>query len=656
MSARFVRALCACSMLALSLAIDLPAGAEEFDEMSLEELMDVEVTSVSKRKESVLDAAAALTVITSEEIRRSGANSIPDLLRAVPGLHVAQVSSSSWQITSRGFNDQFANKLLVMIDGRSVYTPLFSGTFWDVQDLVLEDVERIEVVRGPGGAVWGANAVNGVINIITKSAAETQGLLVSALGGNKDHAIVSGRYGHALGDNAHFRASLKYSDRDHFGAADGVAGIDAWDQIRGGFRLDLEPTPSDLVTLQGDYYDGDVSGALPGATPTPSATKVSGGNVLVRWTRAFAGGSEMRFQGYYDRTERKAITLDEDRDTFDLSFEHQAELFSVHEIVWGLGYRFLHDQNLSLAGVPVAFFPAERSDHLVSGFVQDRIELFDDALQLTMGTKLEYNDYTGFEVQPSVRALVRASERQRVWAAVSRAVRTPSRADDDVAILMPAQPPANLATISGDRGFDSEELISFEAGYRLQPIDELVLEAAGYYNRYDDLRSSAIGAPIVTFPGPVVTLPISIGNDIEATAWGAELSLRARPWPWWQLTANYTYMQVDVHETDGVTFPLVDPAENSTPDHQVQLLSRIDLPCDVAVDASLFWVDQILGGAVGDYVRLDLRLGWKPIESLELSFGAQNVTKHRHLEVAPGALTQRTAVPRSFYGKATWEF
>ncbi len=646
------------ALLAIACGLALaPAAhaAQNLDELSIEDLMNVEVTSVSKRSESAADAAAAVTVISSEDIRRSGATSIPEVLRGVPGLHVAQVSASIWQVTARGFNDQFANKLLVMIDGRSVYTPLFSGTFWDVQDVVLEDVERIEVVRGPGGTVWGANAVNGVINIITKSAEDTQGILTSALAGNQERGTGVARYGGSVAEKVYYRGYVKYLNRDTNDSADGIASNDDWDTIRGGFRIDSEITPSDQLTFQGDYYDGEADGVAAGLLPLRTSSKLSGGNLLARWTRSMDERGELRVQTYYDRTERDTLTLDENRDTFDLTVEHQILLFDRHDVVWGLGYRLLNDENRSDPTEPVSFRPGDRTDNLFSAFVQDQISLFGDRLALTVGTKLEHNDYSGFEFQPSARFLWRPDEVQRVWGAVSRAVRTPSRADHDIRIFQPTSA-TTFSSIQGSSSFDAEELLAFEFGYRVQPLDILSLDIATYYNIYDNLRSGVIGAPLVNFPGlGLVTVPIGVANGHEAKGYGTEISTRLKPLPWWDLTINYTWMKVNV-ENGNVIVPLVDPQEDSTPEHQVQVLSRVDLPYGVSVDGSLYWVDETYSGAIDDYVRLDTRVGWKPREDLELEFVGQNLTDESHLEAPSSAFSQRTAVPRSYYGRMTWRY
>ncbi len=651
------RWLAACLLLApLAASAQLDEVDADLGELSLEALMDVQITSASKRQESLADTAAAVYVITSEDIRRSGATSIPELLRGVPGLHVAQLNANTWQITARGFNDQFANKLLVMIDGRSVYTPLFSGTFWDVQDTVLEDIERIEVVRGPGGTLWGANAVNGVINIITRSAAETQGLLISGGGGNRDRAISTGRYGGAIGESFHYRGYLKYTNRADFDSADGVPANDEWSKLQGGFRIDTEIGSADSLTVQGDYYGGDIDTTTPGLAPMPNESDVSGGNLLARWTHRFGESSVLQVQTYYDRTERSSSTLDEDRNTFDLTVEHQVQLFDIHDVVWGLGYRLLNDQNIGDPMQPVFLSPASRLDNLFSAFVQDRIEMFDDRLQLTVGTKIEHNDYSGFEVQPSARLLFRPDERQRLWTAVSRAVRTPSRVEHDVTILTQAGP-GLFATLTGDPSFDSEKLVAFEAGYRIQPIDRLSVDLAAYYNYYDQLRSSTLGAPIVGFPGPMdVTVPVGVANAIDAHGWGAELSTRLRATSWWTLLLNYTYMQLSVNDDDGITTGLVDPVQESTPRHQVQLGSQVDLPWGFELDGSLAWVDQTNGGAVSDYLRLDTRFGWRPRDDLEISIVGQNLTNAAHAESLSSSFTQRTLIPRSVYGTVAWRW
>src|SRR5438093_3529420 len=416
-------------------------------DMSLEDLTKIEVTSVSKHKEKLADAPAAIFVITQEDIRRSGVTTIADALRLAPGLEVARVASHDWAITSRGFNELYANKLLVLIDGRSVYTPLFSGVYWDVQDTLLEDIDRIEVIRGPGATLWGANAVNGVINITTKSAKETIGGLLSGGYGTEEQGFGSARYGGKLGEDAYYRGYVKYFNRDSSALPSGAQANDAWEMYRGGFRTDWEPSAQNLFTLQGDAYAGTenqtvtlFTPAFPFTQPDASKMRVSGGNVIGRWTHTFTPDSDLKLQIYYDRTDRAVDYFKEMRNTADFDLQYRHPLWQRHDVTWGVGFRYA-DSDTSRSNFTLAFIPPERITRIFNTFIQDEITLVKERLRLTLGSKFERNDYTGFEIQPSGRLLWTPHERHSVWASVSRAVRTPSRAEVDSRIVNTNVPP-----------------------------------------------------------------------------------------------------------------------------------------------------------------------------------------------------------------------
>jgi len=621
--------------------------------LSIEDLMQVEVTTVSKRAQPLSSAPAAITVITSEDIRRSGMTNVPDLLRMVPGLSVASIDANTWAITARGFNSQFANKLLVMIDGRSVYTPLFSGVYWDVQDLLLEDIDRIEVVRGPGGTLWGANAVNGVINIITKDAAQTQGILATGLGGTLDRVQGGVRYGGALTEKAHYRAYVKYLDRDDFDDRAGFDAHDSWDAARGGIRTDWNPTDADSITIQGDYYSGETSETT--LLQSQSETDIRGGNAIASWTHTLSEDSNLQLRAWYDRTERDGDLLREDRDTFDVELQHRLHPFARHDVVWGAGYRLTADEIDNSDAIQ--FSPESRNVQLANAFVQDEISVIEDLLSLTLGTKLEYNDYTDFEILPNARALLTPWERHSFWLAVSRAVRAPSRAENDVALLTPSPAlPANFLQLQGDSSFDSEKVLAFELGYRAQPLTSLSFDVAAYYNVYNDVRSLEPGAPILNFPGPgLVTVPLVAENELDARGYGVELSSAWRVVEFWRLDAGYTLMLLDIEQQNSLD-PTAPGQEKDTPAHQFHVRSRVDLPWHFEVDTAVYWVDNVSNQNVRDYARLDARLGWHPLPSLELSLAGQNLAERRHDEFGPSFTALPTSVPRSFYGKVTWHY
>lgn len=433
-------AIACCTFFSLSPTHAADYSPEQLADMNLEQLLGATVTSVARREEQLAQSPAAVQVITPEEVRRSGATSIPEVLRLVPGLQVGRVDSHNWAISSRGFNDLYANKLLVLIDGRSVYTPLFSGVYWDAQDVMLEDIERIEVIRGPGAALWGANAVNGVINVITKKTASTQGFLATVGGGNYERGFGAFRYGGKLGDSANFRVFGKYSDRGNSLSLGGGRAEDAWGMGRIGFRIDWDAPDSNLLTLQGDIYSGREDQLYRRLDPTRSFTpyfdhardSLSGGNIIARWTHTVSQENEFTLQTYYDRTNLNSAVLGEKRDTFDIDFQHRFPLGERQTIVWGGGYRWTQDELRN--SLEVAFAPDRRASNLFSAFVQDEITIARDLVTLTLGSKFEHNDYTGFEIQPNARLLWTPTEKTSVWTSVARAVRTPSRADHQVSL------------------------------------------------------------------------------------------------------------------------------------------------------------------------------------------------------------------------------
>ncbi len=613
----------------------------DLTELSIEELMNIEVTSVSKKQQKLIDAAAAVFVITAEDIRRSGATCIPDLLRIVPGLEVARIDTNRWAITSRGFNNYYASKLLVMIDGRSVYTPLFSGVYWDVQDTLLRDIERIEVIRGPGATLWGANAVNGVINIITKSAKDTQGGLVTAGVGNEEEYFGSIRYGASLGEDVFFRSYAKYFKRDSSAFSSGDSADDDWDAFRAGFRMDCRISDSDSLIVTGDIYTGDEGQTL--LSGLADTVEVAGGNLSAHWNRIVSEASEMTIKGYYSRTEREDLLLREVRDTLDFDFQNSVRLGEVQEIVWGLGYRFTQDETF---GSPVfSFDPDCRNDHLFSAFIQDEITLYDDQLQLILGSKFEHNDFTGFEIQPSIRVLWTPEEQHTIWAAVSRAVRTPSRSNHDMRL--------NGLVVGlgynlwGDEDFASEELLAYEIGYRITPVANASVDMAVFYNVYDNLLTNETGS---------IPLIRHFDNKVRGNTYGVEVAANWGISEHWKVAAAYTFLQIQQHLDSSSTDITREDHEGDCPHNQINLRSYINLPHNLEFDQVLYYVDNLPAKDVGSYIRIDLRLGWHPTDKLEVSICGQNLFDRRHQEYGDGEGIAPTEVERSIYGKIIWQF
>ena len=635
--------------------------------LSLEQLMDAEVTSVSKKQETVLNAASAIYVITQEDIRRSGFTSIPEALRMVPGVEVARIDGNKWAISIRGFNGQFSNKLLVLIDGRTVYTPTFSGVFWDIQDTLLEDVDRIEVIRGPGATLWGANALNGVINIITKTASDTQGALVTAGGGTEEHVFTGVRYGGMLGRDASYRVYGKYFDRSPMVDNQGNRADDGWDQGRGGFRLDWQAVPRGHLTVQGDFYDGGANetALMPILTPPHQISEsgsihVKGGDILGRWTYAFSDRSDVAVQAYYDRDDRNAPEVDQTVQTGDLDLQHHFRLGSSHDVVWGLGYRAIQDEATNAA--IVSLIPNRRTYQVFSAFVQDEVPLIAQRLRLTVGSKFEHNDFTGFEVQPSGRLLWTPYERHAFWLAVSRAVRTPSRVERDGMIAAAAFPtafgPPGLLVLLGNHNFSSETVIANELGYRVEPLSYLSVDLAGFYNLYDDLRTLEPETPYPSGmpPPPHLVIPMRFENKAHGETWGIEAATTVRVIDRWRLSAAYAWLQMRLRPDSGGLDPTVPNAEDDSPKHQANLRSYIDLPGNCELDVGLYYVDSLLNEHTPGYIRFDTRVAWHPIERLEVSLVGQNLNQERHVEFGGAQGAAPSEIERSFYGKLTWHY
>lgn len=610
---------------------DTLVAASDFSSLSIEELANIQISSVSKKKEPLSNAAAAVFVITSEDIRRSGYTSIPEVLRLAPNLQVARVDASQYAITARGFNSTTANKLQVLIDGRSVYTPLFSGVFWDVQDVLLEDVERIEVISGPGGALWGSNAVNGVINIITRNARDTQGTMVSAgVGSTENGAAV--RYGGKVNEDTTFRLYAKGFDRDHTELANGNSVHDSWNKQQAGFRLD-SANGDDQLTLQGDVYDGSIDQQI------GSDKSISGGNLLGRWNRALDGGANIQVQTYYDHTDRDYPgVFSEKLDTYDIDAQHHFQWGQSNDMVWGGGYRLMLDQVDNSANL--AFLPANRRLALANLFAQDTIAL-NPRLKLTLGARVEHNSYTGLEFQPNARLAWKLNDKSLLWTSISKAVRTPSRIDAE--FFIPAKAPFFL---TGNPDFKSEKLTAYELGYRVEPTANTSLSISTFYNVYDELRSvesSASGG-----------FPFMLGNKLKGDTYGVEMWGTYRVNDWWRLSAGYNHLEKRLSvkssssDTTSVRGLDVDPSE------QFSLRSAMNLAQNTELDVAVRTVTGLSASQVPSYTALDARLGWAIKKGLELSLSGFNLLDGRHPEF--GSLASRSELDRSVYLRMLWNF
>jgi iron complex outermembrane recepter protein len=613
------------------------AESDALKKLSIEELMNLEVTSVSKRPEKLSETASGIQVVTSEDIRRAGVTSVPEALRLAANLEVARVDSRQWAITARGFNNTLANKMLVLIDGRTVYTPLYAGVYWDVQDTLLEDIDRIEVISGPGATQWGANAVNGVINITTKNAGDTQGALVLGAGGTELRSLGGLRYGGEISPTTHYRVYGKYSHRDDSVLSSGQAAADDWHLAQGGFRFDWENGGADLLTVQGDVYGG----AIEQATSTADI-EVNGRNLLARWSRLISASSDLQVQVYYDSTHRNIPnSITQDLDTVDLDLQHHFRVGGTHDVVWGLSYRLAKDDIAHPA--TLAFLPEKVTQRWYGGFAQGEIALRPDRLYLTVGAKLEHNDYTDWEIQPSVRLAWRLGGEQTLWSAVSRAVRTPSRIDRD--FYAPATPPFTL--LQGGPEFVSEKLLSYELGYRVQPHTQLALALATYYNDYDDLRS-------VEPTNPPAPFPIVLANGLRGKSYGAELTADYHVNERWRVRAGYTELRSHSEPKPGSLDRTSSRSVALDPKHQALLRSSLDLAGNVQCDLTLRFVGSIAAQDVPDYTELDLRLGWRPTTALDLSLIGQNLLDDRHAEF--GAAATRREIERGVYARVVWTY
>lgn len=595
--------------------------------LSLEELMEMEVTSVSRRAEKLTNAASAIQVITGEDIRRSGATSLPEALNLATNLQVAKLNSYATILSARGFNALFSNKLLVMIDGRTVYSPLFAGVFWDAQSVVLEDIERIEVISGPGGTLWEANAVNGVINIITKSSKDTQGVYATLAGGTylRKHGEV--RYGGKIGDNLSYRVYAQHMDRDHTFHSSDSAEADDWRLSQSGFRLDWSPSEMDELMVQGNFYLGKEH-------TLPRETTLDGQNIVGRWTRGLSPSSELVVQAYFDRTWRRMPTISFDLATYDVDMQYRWGFGQRHRMLVGAGYRLMKDHTRNYT-TSAGILPNSRDMHLFNAFVQDEITIVPENLYFTIGTKLLHNIYTDFELQPSARITWMPGQGHTVWSAVSRAVRTPSRIDRDYYIPTTPLPP-DQPQVAGGPDFVSEKVIAYELGYRMQPRQNISLSLASFYNQYDDLYT------VEALPGTQI---YQIQNGGEGNSWGIEFTSTYRLLRGWRLRAGYTHFNKDLKSKPGRSF---DPSSiYFDAENQFQIQSNVDLPWNLEWDLVAWYRDR-LPGRVPDYFTFDMRLAWVH-KNWEISVAGQNLWEDRHREWG-------TAIPRGVYGRLIWRF
>ena len=642
--------------------------AEAFDDKTAEEKKSVtfnpQIFSLSKKKENAFDAASATYVLSSEDIRRSGATSVPEALRLVPGLQVARMSGNSWAISIRGFDRQFSNKLLVMIDGRTVYTQLFSGVSWDIHDYVMEDIDRIEVIRGPGGTIWGSNAVSGIINIITKSAVRTQGTYVSQIVGDQDKSITEARYGGALNNNKDdYRLYVKKAVRDGLDKYDNKgSNHDGNSQDRAGFRYDISSIKDSSISIHGDIFSGTARNYFTTINnPNKNDKDSRGANIVVNWDKKLSTQSSFILNSYFDYDQFSIPVLQRSSKTFDVDFQHFYNSSKDNQFIWGLGYRQIADdieESTMLSGaVPINYSPDHRNDQWLTAFIQEKFGLIPDKLYLTIGSKFEKNDFTGFEYQPNARLTYYPSRNQTFWASVSRAIRTPTRGESDINLKAAN---TNTTVNQGSPTYGIEQLIAYEFGYRIKPTNKTLIDATAFYNQYSKLRTLESTGGIPT-----------VANLGYGESQGFEISGKWQVTNNWRMEASYDYLNLDLHISDNSSDSTsiigaadgLQVAEGVSPKNQVKLRSFYNISPKIEFDNILYYVDNLPTAGttyrttgIPSYFRFDTRLGYLPSRNLDLSVGIQNLLDQGHREFKAALYNNQTEIGRTFYFKAVWQY
>ncbi len=643
----------------------------DLTDASLDELANIQVTSVSKKEQSLSKTGAAVFVITHEDIRRSGATNIPDLLRMAPGVDVAQIDANTFAISIRGFNDRLADKVLVLEDGRTVYTPTTSGVYWDQVNVPLEDIDRIEVIRGPGGTVWGANAVNGVINIITMSSKDTDGVLLRAGGGSQDTANGLAQFGGKIGQDGAYRLFEDYANTGNLRASDGTdKAADGWHKFDTGFRSDWTLSPRDTMTIQGDALETGEGqtisvvfvNALPLSRVFNDSVSVDEIDILGRWKHTFKDASYTSLQIYYDQYHRHDEGVRETLRTVDFDFQYNTKIASRNDVVWGLGYRSTDGNDLP--GYGKSYAPPSFQNNLATTFIQDEISVT-DSISLTLGSKFERQPYVGFQYEPSAQLVWSPTSRRTVWVSAARAIRETSREEEGLQIYQYTFAlPGNgfgVSVVNGDHSVKPERLYDVEAGYRDQLTKRVSLDLAAYSSHYKDFVTLDAGEPYFTaVPAPQhLVLPFFFGNTAGADTYGAEFSANWDVTDRWRLTPVYSGIHMDVVQHPGGQSTSVAIVEDNTPESQAHIRSLFNVTPRLEWDSSVYYVGRLRDsgyGAVPAYTRVDTRMGWRVSESLDLSLVGQNLLSPRHAEFHDAYEVRRTLVERSVYAKLTYRF
>ncbi len=657
-------ALLTCSANAYSATNNIISGKDKasVEEQTSQNFFDSEIFSLSKKKENSFDAPSASYVLSSDDIRRSGATSIPEALRMVPGLQVARIDGNKWAISARGFNGQFSNKLLVMIDGRTVYTPVFSGVLWDLHDYVLEDIDRIEVVRGPGGTIWGANAVNGVINIITKNAAQTQGAYVSQIIGNQDKSITEARYGGKTASNDTYRLYYKKSVRDGLeNYRTRAYNRDGNQQDRAGFRYDISSIQNSVISIHGDVFDGRAQNYFNTTLNNPDQNDKSskGANLVVNWNKKLSKKSNFTLDAYFDYDQFRIPVLQRSAKTYDLDFQHFYNFSKENQFTWGLGYRNISDdieESTANGTTPLNYTPNNMVSYIYSSFIQNKFGLIPDKLYLTVGSKFLYNNFTGFEHQPNAKLAYYPTRNQTIWWSVSRAVRTPTRNEDGLNLL---------GVQKGSTAMNSEKLIAYEMGYRVKPYYRLTIDIATFFNQYNQLRTfdrSSTGGFIA-------------GNNGYGESYGFELATKWQATDDLKLEFDYDFLKTTLHlnnkSTDNYASNFaMQFAEGQSPQSQFKIKSFYNLTSKIEFDNIVYYVSglptsfststasglSVSPRGIPSYFRFDTRIGYLATKNVDLSIGIQDLLDQTHSEFRPGSLSSQTLIGRTVYGKVVWRY
>jgi iron complex outermembrane receptor protein len=639
----------------------------DLTEASLEDLLNIQVTSVSKKDQPLLKVGAAVFVITQDDIRRSGLVNIPDLLRMAPGVNVARVDANTWAISIRGFNTRYSNKVLVLIDGRSVYTPSFSGVYWDQQDVPLENIDRIEIIRGPGGTVWGANAMNGVINIITKNSKATLGGLITASTGTEESAAGLIQYGGHIGSGGTYRAFGLYTNTESSVLPNGDNGADGWHNFHGGFHSDWDLSQSDSLTVQGDLYQSSagqtITAVLANQLPTVASfndrISVDSGDLLGRWNHTLPNGSDFSLQVYYDRFNRLDLGLGEKLTTVDIDFQHHFKAGSRHDIVWGGGFRQYSDAITS--GYDATITPPHKTDRLYSAFFQDEITL-SKSLSFTIGSKVEHNPYSGFDWEPSAQLVWSPSDRQAIWFSASQAARQPARTDAgiqfDVTVIPLANNSFGVVTVLGNPKIKAEQLRDYEIGYRAQAGKRISIDFAAFRSYYHNLESSEPGNPFFAdTPGPPhYIFPLYIANLAHARTYGGELFANWDVTSRWRISPGLSLLHVNLSQDQASGDSSLQNTAGDSPQRQFDIRSFVKLSRNLDWDTSVYFVGRLADDGIPAYTRVDTRLGWRIGERVELSLVGQNLLTPHHFEFGNALEVIHSQVERSALVKVTWRF